>query len=101
MKTTSMNFWNPHGNIDSAANASVLATAVLVVLIGAATVDTDPASQATQVARQDGDGRVVVTASRSAHEETADGAPARAATGSMSERAATRQDAVLVAAFAP
>jgi hypothetical protein len=101
MKTTGTKPWNPHGNIDNAANVSVLATAVFVVLIGAATVDTEPVSQATQIARQDGDGRVVVTASRSGREETADSAPTRVATGSIAERAAKREDAVLVAAFAP
>ena len=61
--------WNRHLNIDSAANAGVLATGLLIVLYAAATAHTDPAPQATQVVQQDRDGRIVVTAIRSKTEK--------------------------------
>jgi len=65
MNTTPKKDWNPHLNIDSVANAGVLATGLLIVLFAAATAHTDPTPQATQVVYQDGDGRIVVTAIRS------------------------------------
>jgi hypothetical protein len=65
MNTMPKKDWNPHLNIDSAANAGVLATGLLIVLFAAATANTDPAPQATQVVYQDRDGRIVVTAIRS------------------------------------
>lgn len=64
MNTKHKEDWNPDLNIDSAANAGVLATVLLVVLFAAATAETDPSPQATQVVHQDRDGRIVVTAAR-------------------------------------
>lgn len=65
MNTTPKKDWNPHLSIDSAANLAVLATGVFIVLLAAATTDTDPAPQATQFVYQDQAGRIVVTAIRS------------------------------------
>jgi hypothetical protein len=65
MNTAPKNDWNRHLNIDSAANACVLAAGLFIVLFAAAAAHTDPAPQATQVAHQDRDGRIVVTAMRS------------------------------------
>lgn len=62
MNTTPKKHWNPHLNIDTAANASVLAAGLFIVLFAAATADIDPAAPATQVVYQDRDGRIVVTA---------------------------------------
>lgn len=64
MNTKHKEDWNPNLNLDSAANAGVLATGLFVVLFAVATAETDPAPQATQVVHQDRDGRIVVTATR-------------------------------------
>ena len=88
MNTAPKNGWNHHLNIDSAANAGVLAAGLFIVLFAAATADTDPAPQATQVVHQDRDGRIVVTAIRS-RTETA------------SERPAEYGDSVQLAASSP
>jgi hypothetical protein len=65
MDTTQKKDWKPHLNIDSAANAGLLATGLFIVLFAAATADIGPAPQATQVVYQDRAGRIVVTAIRS------------------------------------
>jgi hypothetical protein len=64
MDTKQKKDWNPHLNIDSAANAGLLATGLFIVLFAAATAHIDPAPQATQVVYQDRAGRIVVTAIR-------------------------------------
>ena len=64
MNTKHKEDWNPNLNIDNTANAGLLATGLFVVLFAAATAETDPAPQATQVVHQEWDGRIVVTATR-------------------------------------
>jgi hypothetical protein len=65
MNTTQKKDRNPHLNIDSAANAGLIATVLFIVLFAVATADFEPAPQVTQVVYQDGAGRIVVTAIRS------------------------------------
>jgi hypothetical protein len=108
MNTTQTKAWSPQGKIDSAANASVLAAGVLVVLVAAATMHTGPDSQATQIAdaratqavMQDEGSRIVVIASRSERETKTGSAPARATTSATVDSTATLADPVLLAASA-
>jgi hypothetical protein len=65
MNTTPKKHWNPNFNIDSAANLAVLATGLFIVMLAAATADTDAVPQAMQFLYQDPAGRIVVTAIRS------------------------------------
>lgn len=108
MKSTQAKAWNPQWNIDSTANASVLAAGVFVVLAAAATMDAGPDSQATQIAdaratqavTRDQDSRIVVIASRSEGEAQTGSAPTHAAASATAVIPATQGDAVLLAASA-
>lgn len=60
MRTSHRKDWNRHSNIDRAANASVIAASLLIILLAAATADKDPAPTATQFAQQGRTSRTAV-----------------------------------------
>jgi hypothetical protein len=65
MNKAAKNPFKHHLNIDGAANAGVLATGMVIVLIAAAAAFIDPEPKAAQFVYQDPSGRIVVTAIRS------------------------------------
>ena len=62
MNTRPKQEWNRNSNLDRAANASVLVSGLLIVLFAAATMNTDPAPTATQLAQRDSASRNTLTA---------------------------------------
>lgn len=60
MRTSYRKDWNRHSNIDLAANASVIAAGLLIILLAATTADDTPAPTATQFAQQGRTSRTAV-----------------------------------------